>query len=33
MIPQTDAGIVAGIVTTLMFVAFIAGLIVRRGRK
>jgi hypothetical protein len=33
MIPQSDAGIVAGIITTLLFVAFVVGLIVRRGRK
>lgn len=32
MIPHSDSGIVAGIVTTVLFAAFIVALIARRKR-
>ena len=33
MIPQSDAGIVAGIITTLLFAAFVVALIVRKKKQ
>jgi preprotein translocase subunit SecD len=33
MIPQSDSGIIAGVVTTLLFAAFIVALILRRKKN